>query len=105
MGLTQIETLLLFLYRDKTELVSPNSMHKHFGINFLDYELRKKKTIEISESLLENIEDYQQLSRKHDIADAVCMIIFKFARDKEKFRLSKIDKSLPFSNFIYQKPS
>jgi hypothetical protein len=101
-GLTQIETLLLYLYRHKTELISPNSMHAHFKINCLEYETRKERTIEFSESFLESFEEYQELSRKHDIADAVCMIIFRFARDKEKYRLSQVDKSLPFSHFIYQ---
>lgn len=102
-GLTQIETLILFLYRQKVELISPNAMHKHFYINVLDYENRKKRTIEISESFLENFQDYQELSRKHDIADAVCMIIFRFAKDKEKFRLNNITKGLPFENFICEK--
>ena len=101
-GLNQIETLLLYLYRHKTELISPNSMHAHFKINCLEYETRKERTIEFSESFLESFEEYQELSRKHDIADAVCMIIFRFARDKEKYRLSQVDKSLPFSHFIYQ---
>jgi len=104
-GLTQIETLILFLYRQKVELISPNAMHKHFYINVLDYENRKKRTIEISESFLENFQEYQELSRKHDIADAVCMIIFRFAKDKEKYRLSQVDKSLPFNHFIYKKPA
>ena len=104
-GLTQIETLLLYLYRSKAELISPNSMHAHFKINCLEYETRKVRTIEISESFLESFEEYQELSRKHDIADAMCMIIFRFSRLKEKYRLSQIDKSLPFSHFICKKPT
>ena len=103
MGLTNIEALIMYVFRHKVELVSPNSMHKHFQINFLDYEKRKERTIIIASSFLENIENYQELSRKHDIADAVCMIIFRFAKDKEKYRLSQVDRSLPFDCFIYQK--
>ena len=104
-GLTQIETLLLFLYRSKVELISPNSMHKYFHINVLEYESRKERTIEISKSFLENFQEYQELSRKHDIADAVCMIIFRFHKEREKYRLSQVDKSLPFNHFIYKKPA
>lgn len=104
-GLTQIETLLLYLYRNKTELISPNSMHKHFGINYLEYESRKVRTIQISESFLEIFEEYQELYRKHDIADAMCMIIFRFAKHKEKYRLSQLDRTLPFSHFICKKPT
>ena len=39
-GLTNVESLLMYTYRDKIELISPNSMHKHFKINFLEYEKR-----------------------------------------------------------------
>jgi hypothetical protein len=102
-GLTNVEALFVYTYRDKIELISPNSMHKHFQINFLEYEKRKEKTIEFSESFLENFKEYQELSRKHDIADAVCMIIFKFAKHKEKYRLSKVDRSVSFENFLFVK--
>ena len=105
MGLANMEALIMYSFREKAELISPNAMHKHFHINFLDYEKRKERTIEFAESFLENFENYQELSRKHDIADAVCMIIFRFAKDKEKFRLSQVDRSLPFDRFIYQKCS
>ena len=101
MGLTNVETLLLYLYRDKTELISPNSMHKHFMIGCFDYEKRKLRTIELSYNLLEHFEKYNILERKHDIADAVCMIIFINSPDKEKHRLSNIEKGLPFNQFIY----
>lgn len=100
-GLTNIETLLLFLYREKTELVSPNSMHKHFMIGHLEYEKRKERTIELSNKLLEHFENYKDMTRKHDIADAVCMIIFKNSLKKENYRLSNIQKGIPFEEFIY----
>ena len=100
-GLTNIETLLLFLYREKTELVSPNSMHKHFMIGHLEYEKRKERTIELSNNLLEHFENYKDMARKHDIADAVCMIIFKNSLKKENYRLSNIQKGIPFEEFIY----
>ena len=100
-GLTNIETLLLYLYREKTELVSPNSMHKHFMIGHLEYEKRKERTIELSNKFLEHFQIYKEMNRKHDIADAVCMIIFKNSYDKERYRLKNLQKGLPFSNFIY----
>ena len=70
-------------------ILTTNTLHHNFYIH----------------KLLENFENYQELSRKHDIADAVCMIIFRFAKHKEKFRLTQVDKSLPFDCFIYQKCS
>ena len=102
-GLTNVEALFMYTYRDKIELISPNSMHKHFKINFLEYEKRKERTIEFSKSFLENFQEYQELSRKHDIADAVCMIIFKFAKNKEKYRLSQVDRSVSFEYFLFVK--
>ena len=100
-GLTQIETLLLYLYRYKTVLVSPNSMHKHFHIGQLEYEKRKEKTIQFAQDFLENFKEYQMYDRKHDIADAVCMIIFYIHSSKRKFQLQLIDRTLPFSNYKY----
>jgi hypothetical protein len=100
-GLTSIETLLFYLYRNKTELISPNSMHKHFMIGQLEYEKRKERTVEFSSQLLENFEFYKELERKHDIADAVCMIIFYNSTNKEKYRLEHIDKSISFDQFRY----
>ncbi len=100
-GLTNIETLLLYLYRHKTKLISPNSMHKHFIIGHLEYEKRKERTVEFASQLLENFEFYKELERKHDIADAVCMLIFYNSYNKEKYRLQNIDRSIPFEQFKY----
>ena len=102
-GLTNVEALFVYTYRNKIELISPNSMHKHFNINYLEYEKRKERTIEFSKSFLESFQEYQELSRKHDISDAVCMIIFKYAKDKEKYRLSQIDRSVSFDFFLFHK--
>jgi len=103
-GLTSVEVLLTYVFRERVDLVSPNSMHKHFMIGHLDYENRKCKTIQIAQPYLENFIEYTNLQRKHDIADAVCMIIFRNAKNKEKHRLKNIQKGLPFSDFIYNAP-
>jgi len=103
-GLTNIEALILYQYRSKTHLVSPNAMHAHFKIGHLEYERRKERTVEIASDLLSDFENYEQLARKHDVADAVCMIIFDNHHKKEKHRLSKIDRSLPFDRYRYEYP-
>ena len=103
-GLTNIEALILYKYRSKTHLVSPNSMHAHFRIGHLEYESRKERTIEIASGYLDGFEKYKNLERKHDVADAVCMIIFDNHDKKERHRLSKIDRSLPFDSFRYESP-
>ena len=95
-GLTAIEALLFSEYRKKATLISPNSLHKHFCIGSLDYEQRKVQTERIAEDYLR---DFNLPLRKHDIADAVCMILFYVHKPKEKQRWDQIDRTLPFENF------
>src|SRR5210317_1078063 len=42
-GFTNIPTLLHYMFRDRVVLVSPVSMHTHFGMRHLDYEQRKER--------------------------------------------------------------
>ena len=84
-GLTSIETVLLYVFRHKTKLVSPNSMHKHFRIGHLDYEHRKIKTEEITTPYLSAFDGFSNQVRKHDMADAMCLILFYFSKDKETY--------------------
>jgi hypothetical protein len=72
-GFTNIEILLHYMFRDKVSLISPVSMHTHFGMKHLDYEGRKDRTVVIANKYLDDEIPYE---RKHDIADALCMIIF-----------------------------
>jgi len=72
-GFTNIEILLHYMFKDKVVLVSPVSMHTHFGMRHLDYEQRKERTVSITEKYLKDEIPYE---RKHDIADAFCMIVY-----------------------------
>ena len=72
-GFTNIEILLHYMFKDKVVLVSPVSMHTHFGMRHLDYEQRKERTVSITEKYLKSEIPYE---RKHDIADAFCMIVY-----------------------------
>jgi hypothetical protein len=72
-GFTNIEILLNYMFRDKVVLVSPVSMHMHFGMRHLDYDQRKERTVTIANKYLEEDIPYD---RKHDIADALCMILY-----------------------------
>jgi hypothetical protein len=64
------------------------SMHVHFGMRHLNYEERKERTVVISEKYMGEI----PYERKHDIADALCMIIFYNFRTEvhyfDKFKYS-----------------
>ena len=86
-GLVAVEQLIFSKYRDKCELVSPNSMHKHFNIGHMDYDRRKIAVTNISTHYIllsdvfytENqkvLSEYNSFERKHDIADAICLGIY-----------------------------
>lgn len=72
-GFTNIEVLLHYMFKDKVVLISPVSMHTHFGMRNLDYEQRKERTVSIMENHIYEEIPYE---RKHDIADAFCMIMY-----------------------------
>ena len=72
-GFTNIEILLHYMFKDKVSLISPVSMHTHFGMRHLDYDQRKERTVSIAEKYISDEIPYE---RKHDIADALCMIVY-----------------------------
>lgn len=72
-GFTNIEILLHYMFKDKVILISPISIHTHFGVRHLDYEERKDRSIRLAEKYTNIDIPYE---RKHDIADAICMILY-----------------------------
>ena len=79
MGLVACEQLIYNRWRSKAHLVSPNSMHKYFRIGKYDYEKRKKLTESISRRYIKNpilVSNFDRYTRRHDIADSVCIVIF-----------------------------
>jgi hypothetical protein len=72
-GFTNIEVLLHYMFKDKVVLVSPVSMHTHFGMRHLNYDERKVRTVSLAEKFTDIDIPYE---RKHDIADAVCMLLY-----------------------------
>ena len=67
-GFTNIEILLHYMFKDKVILISPISIHTHFGMRHLDYEERKDRSIRLAEKYTNIDIPYE---RKHDIADAI----------------------------------
>jgi len=70
-GFTNVEVLIHYMYKDRVILISPNSIHSHFGIRHLTYDERKVRLTNIATRHLTQEIPYE---RKHDIADAICMI-------------------------------
>jgi hypothetical protein len=83
-GLVHVEQLIYGAFRDKAILVSPNSMHKWMNINTLDYDQRKVKTVEKAEPYMSHFSLWHAKERKHDMADAVCLILFHCHKEYEK---------------------
>lgn len=109
MGLVAIEQLIFYKFREKTIIISPNSMHKHFCIGHLDYDLRKKEVEKIFQNFVKTPEVIQEYNndfdRKHDIADAFCIAKFwldtkrkEYLKEKEKKRIANIQMSFRNSN-------
>lgn len=90
-GLKAIEVLMHFMHKSKVVLVSPNSLHTHFGMGHLNYEQRKERVEKIASHYIKHLECPWE--RKHDIADAVCMVVYYQFRhtvhffDRFRFRL------------------
>jgi hypothetical protein len=107
MGFKDIEALLMTAYRHKVKLLSPNRLHKYFGISNQEYDVRKESVVSITEAHLGHIESFNNQVRKHDMADAACMCIYQIVKFKEeqrkKERLENI-KRLPFDNYAFVPP-
>lgn len=102
-GLTNVESLLVYIFREKIEIISPNRMHKHFMIGHFDYEVRKQKTEEISNEYLNHLESYTNQVRKHDMADAMCLVLYFIAADKKNYELKKRKRIVSsFDEFRFQ---
>jgi len=112
MGFKCIEQVIFFMYRQKTVLISPNAMHSFFQIGHLDYDGRKDKTEKIASEFLSYSSYYNNLERKHDLADSMCMIIFYLNSFREKYLkeqknkevLQKIkEKNVNFDDYIFNR--
>jgi hypothetical protein len=74
-GITNVQDLLFTRFRNKVKLLSPNSMHKYFHFSN-DYEIRKTQSEKIANKFLSNFFQFNDNTRKHDIADALVMCIY-----------------------------
>jgi hypothetical protein len=98
-GLLEIQSLLLFKYRRKAQLVSPNSVHAYFTMNHLDYEGRKERSLALARHRHPG-KIPETSSRWHDVSDAILFAHFWCSRQRvpqtpevqaafEEFRLTR----------------
>lgn len=103
-GWTQIiEQLIFSKYRDKCDhpLISPNSMQEYHEIGHLEYEDRKIMTEKIAHKYLCHLDTYIDETRRHDMADAMCnLLYYLFKKKVEKLKLN-VDAQIHENNKIY----
>jgi hypothetical protein len=75
-GITNVQDLIFSRYRNKVKLISPNTIHRHFKMTRNDYDLRKIESETITRDYLENFVNFTDNVRRHDISDAMLMIIY-----------------------------
>ena len=75
MGITNVQDLLFTRFRDKVKLVSPNAVHKFFKMDAL-YDTRKIQSEQIAKEYLSNFETFTLNDRKHDISDALLLVLW-----------------------------
>ena len=94
-GLVVIEQILFGSWRDKSILISPNSVHKHFSIGDIDYENRKIASVNISKKYIHSETLQTQLNncdRMHDISDCILFTIFWLSKKKEQLDIQSLIK-------------
>jgi hypothetical protein len=103
-GITNVQDLLFVRFRKKVKLISPNAVHSFFKLNN-NYDFRKKQTEEIAKLYLSDIFQYNDNERKHDIADAMVMILYfyKTYLDNIIRTTDFCSKIIDFDKFIFKK--
>lgn len=91
-GLIAVQELIRFRYREKVMMLSPRSIHCHFGIQHLDYEKRKLSTERMAERELHRFKNYTFQERKHDIADAYCQLVYWSQIKNKEYLKMQINK-------------
>jgi hypothetical protein len=99
-GITNVQDLLFTKFRSKVLLISPNTIHKYFNMS-KEYSTRKTESESIASYYLKNMKRYLNNVRKHDISDALLMLVYHYStemnlvkvvdnpvNDFEKFRFS-----------------
>ena len=82
-GITNVQDLLFTKFRNKVKLVSPNTIHKFFKMSKCDYDTRKIESLELTNKYLKQFTTFQNNERKHDISDAMLMIIYYLTKEKK----------------------
>jgi hypothetical protein len=103
MGQVVIEQLIFSRWRHKSHLVHPKSMHTWYNIADLEYDLRKKYTIEIAMNYITNptlIEMLDSYERKHDISDSIVLMLYWTAQQHIEYVKQKQKDTLKATKML-----
>ena len=87
-GITNVQDLLFTKFRDKVLLISPNSVHKYFSMS-KDYTIRKQQSDKIAMDYLNVQSSFLNNIRKHDMSDAMLMILYYYKTSVGKLLVSR----------------
>ena len=101
-GLVAVQELIMKEYRYKSILVSPSAMLNSFGILHLEYDDRKVQTEKIAKKYLSDIKMFMFSERRHDMADALCILYYYLSRERKKAKqiLEDLEFKRDNSSFI-----
>jgi hypothetical protein len=100
-GMESLQNVITFKYSEKVYLIQPTSVHKFLEIGSLSYDDRKLFSEKYADRFLGHLENYQREYRKHDMADALCMISFyvKKLHDKDLYEKEVTFNEISYANF------
>jgi len=100
-GITNVQDLLFTKFRNKVTLISPVSVHKYFKMS-KEYDTRKVESELISQNYLNSFNKFNNNIRRHDISDAMLMLIYYYKIHSDKLFKNKIkNEILDFEQFRY----
>jgi len=97
MGVTNVQDLLFTKFRDKVVLINPGSVHKYFSMS-KDYSTRKLQSEKIATRYLCSFHEFNNNSRKHDMSDAMLMIMYYYSQQKNNIK-KPVPQILDFEQF------
>ena len=99
MGVTNVQDLLFTKFRDKVVLINPGSVHKYFSMS-KDYLTRKLQSEKIATRYLCSFREFNNNSRKHDMSDAMLMIMYYYSQKKNTILIKKpVTQIIDFEQF------
>ena len=102
-GITNVQDLIFSKFRNKVKLVSPNTIHKFFKMTKGNYDLRKIESLNLSFEFLNDFKTYQIHERKHDMSDAMLILIHYFKNQIKPKIIKKKDFLIDFEEFRFIK--